>query len=225
MGGGAEAEMTSHPDNDGPAAVFFEFPCEDDAFVASLTSAIRSIQRKFVREHISEENMQRFRHGTAWTYRANSDAGSGNLQTLSSGWEVKFEDIITGDLSLIEKSLLGVSEDMQRQFMQMMYATISDACDRVGNVVDGKQTGSIAASFVEMLRKIELTVSRDGQVHMPQIHVSPETGEKMLAELKAQPPEFEEEVERIKAEKIALAHQRERERRARYKRYEDNPEG
>lgn len=210
----------SNVPQEGATLVFFEFKDESEAFNASLVQKIREIQGGFVRSHISDENMQRFRHGTAWTYRANEEVDPGQLQTISSGWTVRYEQVIDGDLSIIESSLTSVAEDMRAQFMKMMYSTISEACDRVGNVVDGKQTGSIAASFVEMLRKIELSVGRDGQVHMPQIHVSPETGEKMIAELQAQPPEFEAEVERIKAEKIAAAHEREMLRKSKFKHFD-----
>jgi hypothetical protein len=169
--------------------------------------------------------MQRFNHGSGWAYRANSESSPGNLQTVTTGWEVKFKDIINGDLSLIENSLSGVTEDMQRNFMKMMYATISESCDRSGNVVDAKQSGSIAAGFLEMLQKIELAVGRDGQVHMPEIHASPDMAKKIMAELKNQSPEFEKEVERIKAEKIALALQRESDRKARFKRYDEEAKG
>lgn len=212
--------MSDIPENEKNATwAFFDFEEESKAFNASLVQKIRDEQREFVRNHISDENMQRFRHGTAWTYRADEDVGAGQLQTISSGWTVRFEDIIDGDLSIIKANITSVAEDMRDQFLRMMYSTISETCDRVGNVVDGRQAGSMAASFVEMLRKIELSVGRDGQVHMPEIHVSPETGERMMKELQAQPPEFEAEVERIKAEKFAAAHERERLRKSKFKHF------
>ena len=76
------------------------------------------------------------------------------MQTLSSGWEIKFDDLVRGDLSLIRGKLSTVTQDMQRQFMEMLYATISASTDATGNVVDAKAAGSISASFLEMLKKL-----------------------------------------------------------------------
>jgi hypothetical protein len=110
---------------------------------------------------------------------------------------------------------------MQRQFIEMLYTTISASAEATGNVIDAKAAGSIAASFLEMLKKIELAVDRNGEVKMPEIHVAPALGRKMIAELEAQPPEFREQVERVKAEKMASAFEREKERKERFKRYEE----
>jgi hypothetical protein len=201
--------------------VFFEFKPETDAFDAAVIEMLRSQQREFVKKNLPEENTERFSHGGAWTHRANPEAMDGKVQTLSSGWEIRFDDLIRGDLSLIRRKLDSVSQDMQRQFMEMLYATISASTEATGNVVDAKAEGSIAASFLEMLKRIELTVDRNGEVKMPEVHVAPALGRKMIAELEAQPPEFIEHVERVKAEKIASAFEREKERKAHFKRYQE----
>jgi hypothetical protein len=101
-----------------------------------------------------------------------------------------------------------------------MYEMVSDAAASVGNVVDAKATGSIAESFLEMLRKTEVGVDRDGTISMPQLHVHPDTWVKMEEELRSQPPEFGAEVERIQAEKAEAAFDREATRKGRYKQRE-----
>jgi len=134
--------------------VFFEFNQETGAFEAAVMEMLRSQQREFVKQRLPEENTERFSHGGAWTHRANPEAMDGKMQTLSSGWEIKFDDLVRGDLSLIRGKLSTVTQDMQRQFMEMLYATISASTDATGNVVDAKAAGSISASFLEMLKKL-----------------------------------------------------------------------
>jgi hypothetical protein len=108
---------------------------------------------------------------------------------------------------------------MKRQFSEMMYSTISDSCEISGNIVDAKKAGSIPASFIEMISKIELSVGRDGKVSMPEIHAGSEMAQKLFTELSSQPPEFSEEVEKIKAEKTAEAFKREEIRKQKFKRF------
>jgi hypothetical protein len=199
--------------------IFFDFGSAISEFDKATLDALQIIQTASTNQLMPPENTQRFTHGRAWTQRANDQAIPGEIRTISTMWEIGFDDLIAGDLSLIDRKIGGVAKDMQRQFMEMMYATFSVATEKTGNVVDAKKVGSIPASFLEMLKKIEFAVDRDGTVRLPEIHTSPETGQTFLAALSAQPPEFIEEVERIKAEKTAQALKREVERKARFKRY------
>src|SRR5215471_7429504 len=117
--------MNDTPIRDRNSQVFFEFKHETGAFDAAVMDMLRSQQREFVKQHLPEENTERFSHGGAWTHRANPEAIDGKMQTLSSGWEIKFDDLVRCDLSLIRQKLSAVTQDMQRQFMEMLYATIS----------------------------------------------------------------------------------------------------
>lgn len=199
--------------------IFFDFGTSISEFDKATLDALQTIQTASIDQLMPSENTQRFTHGRAWTQRANDQAIPGAIHTISATWEIGFDDLITGDLSLIDQKIGGLANDMQRQFMEMMYGTFSAVTEKTGNVVDAKKVGSIPASFLEMLKKIEFAVDRDGTVRLPEIHTSPETGQKFLAALSVQPPEFIEAVERIKAEKTALALKREIERKSRFKRY------
>jgi len=190
------ATVSTGKSKDRSASIFFDFKTEIDEFDAAVTTMLRESQREIVKQYLSEENVERFSHGRTWTHRANDEIEPGKMQTLSSEWEIQFDDLIQGDLSLIPRKVAEVIDDMGRQFMEMMYATISDSTERSGNVVDGRVTGSIPATFLEALRKIELAVGRDGQVRMPTIHVPSTMGSRIISELEAQPSEFREEVDR-----------------------------
>ena len=106
---------------------------------------------------------------------------------------------------------------MSGQFARSIYSVVGAAAERVGNVVSNKETGSTAQSFLAMLKKIEFGVDRDGNVSLPQVHVGPDMAEKMINELQSQPPEFGEEVERVKAQRSEQALQKEAERKAKFK--------
>lgn len=198
---------------------FFEAPSKTAKFDAQMTELLRAERDAFVRKKLSDENTQRFTHGSGWASPSRMNDQPGNLKTFSSGWTVKFEDIISGDLSVIGKSIKQVSEEMEHQFSQLIYSTISDSCDASGNVVEAKNAGSIAASFLEMMSKIEFSVDRDGSVRLPEIHAGAEMCKKILDELSQQPPEYMEKIERIKADKSASAIARESERKNKFKRF------
>jgi hypothetical protein len=130
---------------------------------------------------------------------------------------ISHDSLMRNDLNAFRSFLDTMCQAMSGQMQSEIYSTVSEAADSVGNTVSGKEAGSLAAAFLEMLKKIEFGVDSNGQVTLPSIHVSPEMGRKMLEELNAQTPDFYQEVERIKLEKVTAALQKERERLARYR--------
>ena len=107
-------------------------------------------------------------------------------------------------------------EGVHSEFMKMIYQTVHEATERTGNVVDAEQHGSPAKAFMEMLRKIEFGVDRDGAVSRPQIHLGSEIYEKFTKDIEAQGVEFREKVEELTAAKEAAALEREAKRKARF---------
>ena len=75
--------------------------------------------------------------------------------------------------------------------------------------------------MLEMFRKIEIDVDRDGNVSMPQIHVGSDMYERVTTEMQNVPTELAAEFEQVKAEKIRLAHEREVARKAKFKRADE----
>ena len=158
---------------------------------------------------VSEENTLRLNHGSTWEHSARAPSPDTELHTISAEWTIPFKDIADNDLSLIERSVMPMNEQLERQFALNMYATVGAAAEKVGNVVDAQAAGSFAQSMLEMLKKIELGVDRDGNVSMPQVHVGPDAYARIEQELKNVPPELTAEIQRVKAGKnCSGTHQR-----------------
>lgn len=195
---------------------FFEMRREAQGFDQSLAEIIRSVRRGGVEDMVSEQNVQRFTHGRRWNHRSNPHTVDGEMQTLSAEGSTPFAGIVEGDLTLIPRMINSIAAQMTAAQMRMLYDTLSKSCDENGQTVSAAELGN-AAAFLAMLRKIEFGVDRDGNVSMPQIHAAPGTAKAMMAELEAQPPEFQAEVEWIKAEKSKEALERERLRLSRFR--------
>jgi hypothetical protein len=195
---------------------FFPFHREVRAFQQSELDLIRETQRQFVSSQIPEENTHRYQHGDRWLHPANPEIEPGNVRQMSVETSIKFDDVISGDITTVPKTVASVLEGMQRQFYEMLYQTISDSCDRTGNTVDSKEHGgSFAKGFLESFRRIELGVDRQGNVTMPEIHVGGDAA-KLIRQLEEQPPEFHSEFERLKAEKQQAALEREALRKSKF---------
>jgi hypothetical protein len=196
--------------------LFFSFDEEVKAFRRSETDVMRQMQQKFINERISTNNQERYTHGHSWVHRANQEIAPGAINLLSAEFTIKFRDVVQGNLDIIPTTLIQAVASLNRQLMESLYKTLSDACDKTGNVVSTKETGSFAASFMEMFSRIDFGVDHDGNVSLPEIHTG-EDPAKLIAELEAQPPEFHAEFQRLKAEKTEQALEKEALRKSRFK--------
>jgi hypothetical protein len=190
---------------------------ESAGFDRAYISMMNDLRKCQTSMYISENNVLQYIHGANWVRAGRDKDDAPAMQTLSTEWTIPLKALADNDLALIEAGLYKVVEELSGQFARSIYSVVGAAAEKVGNIVSNEETGSNAQSFIEMLKKIEFGVDRDGNVSLPQMHVGPEMGEKLLAELMAQPPEFGEEVERVKAERTALALQKEAERKAKFK--------
>lgn len=186
-------------------------------FDRAYTMMMRELNKRHTSMYINENNTLHYSHGANWVRSAREDDVGPQMQTLSTEWSIPHQSIVDNDLSLIETGLRNAVESLSAQFARSIYSVVGAAAERVGNVVSDKETGSTAQSFLEMLKKIEFGVDREGNVSLPQVHVGPDMAEKFVNELKSQPPEFSEEVERVKAQRSELALQKEAERKAKFK--------
>jgi hypothetical protein len=202
---------------------YFAYDAGVVAFDSAFTRALTEIKKRIVAQYLPPENTQRFRHGGPWSNPGNDKAHGGQMQTHSAVLETRFDEIVNNDLAVIERSFSHVSEGIHRQFAQMLYSTVGEACKQSGNVIDAKAESSLEAAFMAMLEKIELGIDKDGTVSMPEIHVSPAVGERMMAALENTPQEYKDRVEALKARKIAEAQAREAERKAKFVRYGPEP--
>ncbi|WEK01291.1 MAG: hypothetical protein P0Y59_06290 [Candidatus Sphingomonas phytovorans] len=208
-------EQTETPD---PRIFCFERDEDDRAFETSVTALMGRMQEQSRQMFINEHNVLRMNHGANWVHSARDAEPDTTMHSISAEWTIPFAGIAENDLNLIAQTILPVNEEMERQFAQNIYGVMGAAAEKVGNVVDAKEAGSFALSMLEMFRKIEFGVDRDGNVSMPQIHVGPGMYERIVSEMQDVPPELSAEIERVKAEKIQLALDREVERKAKFKR-------
>lgn len=206
---------------DDPRIRCFERPADDEIFERSVVALMAKLQEKSRKTFVSEHNVLRINHGNNWVHSARNPEPDTSMHTLSSEWTITYKEIAENDLGLISRTILPISEEMDKQFAQKMYSVVGAAAEKVGNVVDAKTAGSFGASMLEMFRKLEFGVDRDGNVSMPQIHVGPDFFARLPEEMSKVPPEISAEIERVKAVKIQDALHREAERKAKYKR----PEG
>lgn len=195
----------------------------DDRAIAAFSHAfathVGGAVKDFVSQFVSPENAHHLRHGEDWRHPGLPDAISGGVQQHTSEVVFKFQDVVNHDLGSIDRHVQKITEDMGRQFQQMMYATISAACDQTGNIVDAKAEGGPLEGFAAMLEKIQFGADKHGKVSEPQIHMGPETLEKLREAEKSASPELLLRINAVRARKTAEAIEREAQRKARFLRY------
>lgn len=203
-------------------ANYFSDEVGEDDFHLSFTKFMIKAQANAFSKYLRAENTQRFKHGGQWAHPAAPQALTTGLKEHSSENLVPFEKIANHDLTVIEQVVGGLVEDMERQFAQMMYSTVSAAAASVGNVVDTPSAGSPREAFAQMLEKLEFAADKFGRVTLPTIHLHPDAANKLQQSIAEAPPEFHQRIEEIKARKSAEALAREVERKARFVRYGDS---
>lgn len=189
------------------------------AFDKALLNHVRTVIKLLISQFVSPENNQRLRHGDSWSHPGNPQAGGTEIQQHSTELYVKFDDIVAHDLGAIDRHVEKIAEGMHRQFMQMMYSTVSAACDQSGNVVDAKDAGGPLEGFAAMLEKIQFSADKYGKVTLPQVHLHPEAFKRMQAAQKTASPELLRRIEETRARKTAEALQVECLRKARFVKY------
>jgi hypothetical protein len=189
--------MTTTPK--GTRASYFADEAAAPALGKSVVAFLAKIQRGIVAKHLSPENTHRLRHGGTWAHPGLPNTSDGKFETHASIAEISFEDIVKHDLSVIDRFAQKLAQDMERQFAQLMYSTVSAAADQVGNTVDAKAAGSTREAFAEMLEKIEFASDKFGNVRLPEIHAGPEAAAKLRKSLDDAPPAFQRRIEEIKA--------------------------
>jgi hypothetical protein len=202
---------------------YFSYEESAEVFNEALIRMLGQARKVATAKYLGPENTYRLLHGGDCTSPGNPDAVGGEMQQHSAFLETRFKDIVANDLSLIERSIQQISAAMDQQFATMFYSTISKTCDRTGNVVDAQEEGSLEAAFMAMMEKIELVADKGGNVTLPQVHVSPDAGARLVAALEATSPEYRERFEALKAKKIEEAVNREAERKAKFVRYGGDP--
>lgn len=193
------------------------------AFAETFEAHLGKLLSEKTAELIPPKNSQRLRHGDDWQHPGLPNAVGSGMQQKSAEFVIKFQDLVDHDLGAIERQIGQLVSDMHRQFQTMMYQTISTACDQSGNIVDAKAAGGLLEALAEMLEKIEFSADKNGNVSGPQLHVGPETFEKLKAAEKNAPPEILQRMRDARSRNIENAIEREAKRKARFARYGEDP--
>ena len=188
-------------------------------FERAFSKLLAQVQKKTITKYLNPENTHRFKHGGQWINPAASGAIVGDITRHSSEAIVPFERILNHDLTVIDEVLEKLVNDMENQFLQTMYSTVSAAAKSVGNTIDGQSVGPPREAFAQMLERIQFSADRFGNVKLPEIHCAPKTAEEMAKSVADAPPEFHQRIEEIKKRKASEAIEREVERKSRFVSY------
>lgn len=184
-----------------------------NAFDADVASALREAQSSV----IPSDNFYGYTHGKQWRHQPGTNEDTtGEFHSQEIELEIPFSRIVDNDVSAISDLRADIVTKMMAGFMRMMYQTISLATEQTGNIVSAGGTQFRAEHFIEMLERIEFGVDRQGNVTLPEIHAGPAAAKKILAELSAQGPEFQHQVEAITAKKTREALASEAQRKSRF---------
>jgi hypothetical protein len=198
------------------SASFFANPAVSLEIGQALVSKFGEIQREIMSAHVNPENTQSFVHGGPLRRPSATSYFDGGVKKHSSFHTVKFQDIVEHDVSILRLQLESFKTTMNTQFLRSLYATISDSCDSIGNVVDAKAEGSTLAAFEAMLEKLEIRVAPDGTPKLPEIHLGTDAFGKFKAAIEGISPEADARIKQIQARKIAEGWERELHRQAKF---------
>lgn len=193
----------------------FPFDSEAGLVMKAFGQEVVKQLRKSQHAYIDPRNVQRFLHGRSWQSHQSYDPDQvSELKHHQHQMSIKFDDIMLRRLELIENTLNELSGEMAEAFIRSLYSTVSEVCDKYGNVVNaGKEP---ARAYIEMLEKIEFGVDRNGSVSIPQIHAGTAAIETFRRDKTMNSIEFEEKVAKITKIKSAEALEKEVARKAKF---------
>lgn len=197
--------------------MLFSYKTESKEFGKALLKMAVRAHREKISQYVSKDNMHSFKHGGGWLTVREDGTEESSFKKTGVELSMDYEDIIKNDINQFFKFINNFIEGFSSQTVQGIFQTISESCDKIGNTVNQKEYSSSAEAFLEMLKKVEFSVNKNGQVDLPQIHVGADAANPLMKSLKEQGEEFQREVERIKNEKSEAAIKKERERLNKYK--------
>lgn len=197
----------------------FAYAAESAGFerrwLEELPKRMYALQTQF----IPERNILKYTHGAHWTfYNTDGDEVPGEFKLHGEELRVGAEERVGGEL----EKLTTLVDEFARKFasatISSMHETFETTTKATGNVVVwNRKAKNAPAVFLELLRKVQFGVTEDGKPSLPSFLNPAPAFLVELQEHEAANPSFREEVERIKAEKIAEALAREAERKAKFK--------
>jgi hypothetical protein len=172
-------------------------------------------------KYVPTENFQVFHHGMGWNFQRQEKEGfkphTGELEKVSTGCEIKLDRIVGNDMAIISDFVLETANRMEEGLVRKLADEMGAVSKETGNTVSIAKDGSLADAFLEIIKKTQAGVSRDGNVSRPTLFLNdPGLIEKLERELIERGPEFRKQIEVARNEQDQQALAREAERLARY---------
>lgn len=197
--------------------MLFPYKLESKKFGNALLDVAMRVHKDNISHMVSENNTHTFRHGRRWLILRETEIEESSFKKVGVDLFVEYEKILKNDVSHFFNFLESFVEGFSSQTTQILYQTISDSCEMIGNTVDRRDFTSDAETFLAMIKMIDFCVGDDGQVHLPQIHMGPDKAGKFLQNLEEQGEEFKLEVDKVIKEKTQAAWQKEEQRLDKFK--------
>jgi hypothetical protein len=124
----------------------FPFKNESQIFGESLLKLAQDAHRQQISQYVSKDNMQSFHHGRGWlTVRENGTEES-TLGQAGVELAIEYSNIIENNIQSLFDFVSNFVEGFTSQVVRQMFETISEACDKSGNVVKQSDYSSKAPS-------------------------------------------------------------------------------
>jgi len=180
-----------------------------------IPGRIHALQTQF----IPERNVLKYAHGTKWTFsNAQGQEVPGDFKQHSEEFMVAADDRVNCELEKLTFLTDELARKMAGATVQAVHETIETVTQETGNVLTwNRKQKNAHVVFLELLRTVQFGVTEDGKPSLPSFF-NPDPA--FIAELQEHldaNPAFKNEVEKIKAEKIAEALSREAERKGKFK--------
>jgi hypothetical protein len=188
------------------------------SFIEQMNVGMRARVDELMGGMIPKENTEVFYHGRTFVYRQEDlSSHESTFETRTVEHELDLESIRTGDLQSLPVFLETITTNFVRQLKQLLFQRAGEAADSVGNTVDARQHTSIAEAYLEMFRRVEFGVDKQGNVSFPELFLHPNTAQRLQEELSKQGADFRQAIQNLTNQKIADALGRERERLSKFK--------
>lgn len=196
--------------------MYFDDPVIAKSFDESFAKVVAEIYQSRVNRYVPSKNAHRLRHGGEWVHLTDSVEDRGAMKQYSTTFELKHDQILERRVEVLLNSAGRIAEEMGDQFIRTIYQTLSETCDKSGNVIDAKAEGSLADALVKMFETIEFGVDENGDVVLPEIHVGSAAAENIKNAIEVGGDELKARVEEIKIRKTEEAKNAELIRRSKF---------
>ena len=157
-------------------------------FAQSLNNFIFKEYNKKMSAYMSPENMYTLHHGNSFSSTEDNES---KLTKHAVNIEFEYSNIRLYKIEQFYVFITDFIEQISSQMKKTLYKTLSNTCEKTGNTIDAKEKKlSNPEAFLEMIKKVEFGVDKNGKVLIPNIHLHPDQATKFMDDIKAQGEEY-----------------------------------